>query len=56
MEDKETKQDTSRRSSLKDKEDTERSTTPVEQTNDRSPILQDLKAYVDKEIKTSCLT
>jgi hypothetical protein len=48
MEHKETKQETSRRSSLKDKEDTARWTPPLEQTNDSSSILEDLKAYLDK--------
>ena len=48
MEDKETKQETSRRFSLKDKEDTARSTPPLEQTNKSSSILQDLKSYLDK--------
>jgi len=51
MEDKETKQETSRRSSLKDKEDTARSTPPLEQTSDSSSILQDLKAYLDRRDK-----
>jgi hypothetical protein len=48
IENKETKQETSRRSSLQDKEDTARSTPPLEQTNNSSSILQDLKAYLDK--------
>ena len=42
------KQETSRRSSLKDKADTARSTSPLEQTNDSSSILQDLKSYLNK--------
>ena len=48
MENKETEQETSRRSSLKDKEDIARSTPPLKQTKDSSSILQDLKAYLDK--------
>ena len=48
MEDKDTKQETSRRSSLKDKEHAARTTPSLEQTNDSSSILQDLKAHLDK--------
>ena len=47
-EDTETKQETSRRSSQKDKEDPARSTPPLARTDNSSSILQDLKAYLDK--------
>ncbi len=47
-EDTETKQETSRRSSQKDKEDPARSTPPLARTDNSLSILQDLKAYLDK--------